>query len=345
MTAIEHPGNELTLPTEESIEQLFAESESVTALIYAFPERLVECFQTGDKDAASSLVNKDSVNRELALSTLSSFRNQVAFRQEAISGTTSIVNFDFLGDTPGPISPEVMKQAGSKHPVKAAEEFNTVFAPHYRHVQGYCGWLLQQEAYWRDLEAVVDLFSDNFDGELLPQQVFGAVQGADLVEEPRQSTIAFIEFCKKWRLQGMGTLDLPVSIQPQLTPTSLYTPNSPPASVTPFLPDIFPLDSKGPLASSLESARIGIKAPHLDEWKAIIAISSRQKKKVDRYARQFCLQHYWRVLLQRYPTQLRKRKSAIEEAFGRYFDVDSTVIRRDAQEMAILIDRSLSTFL
>ena len=67
MTAIEHPGNELTLPTEESIEQLFAESESVTALIYAFPERLVKCFRPVSGDFASSLLNNDSIKRELAL--------------------------------------------------------------------------------------------------------------------------------------------------------------------------------------------------------------------------------------------------------------------------------------
>ena len=146
----------------------------------------------------------------------------------------------------------------------------------YRHAQGYCGWLLQQKAYWQDLRVVVNLFRDHFRDELLPQQVFGALEEAELVEEPRPSTTAFTEFCEKWRLQGMATLDLPVPIQPQLTPTSAYTPKSHPASATPFLPDIFPLDSKGPLASSLESAQSGIHAPHLDEWKAIISISSRQ---------------------------------------------------------------------
>ena len=345
MTAIEHPGNELSLPTEESIEQLFAESESVTALIYVFPERLVECFHTGDKGAAPSLLNKDSVSRELALSTLSSFRNQIAFRQKAISETTSIVNFDFLGDMPGPLTAEWMKRAGSKHPVKAAEEFNAVFAPYYHHVQGYCGWLLQQEEYWRDLKAVVDLFSDNFDGELLPQQVFGAVPGADLVEEPKPSTSALKEFCGKWRLQGMATLDLPVPMQPQLTQTSLYTPNSSPVSVTPFLPDIFPMDPGGAIAGALDNARLGIEAPHLDEWKAMIAIGSRKKQEIYPYARQFCLQHYWRVLLHRYPEQTRKRKPIIDEAFCRYFDVGIAAIRRDRKKIASLIDRDLSTFL
>jgi len=160
MSTTEHLGKELTLPTDESIKQLFVESESAAALVYAFPERLVKCFRTGDKDAAPSLLNEDSVERELALSALAVLPNQVAFRQEAISGTTSIVNYDFLGDVPGQITPEVMELAGSEFPVKAASEFNAVFEPHYRHVQAYCGWLLQQAVYWDDLKAVVNLISE-----------------------------------------------------------------------------------------------------------------------------------------------------------------------------------------
>ena len=345
MNTSAHPGTELSPPTGQSIEQLFGESQVTTSLIYAFPAKLVGCFRAAEDDAAPSLLDQKSIDRELALSNLVNFRNQVAFRQHAPAEATSIVNYRFLGDAPSPITAEYLRLAGSKQPVKAAEEFNAVAEPHFRHVQAYCGWLLQQEAYWHDLKVVINLFSDDFTDNLLPKQVFGAPEGADLVEEPRPSTIAFRSFCEKWRLQGMATLDLPVVMEPQITSTSIYTPNSHPASVTPFLPDIFPMDSKGPLATSLDNARIGIEAPHLEGWKALIAISSRQKKKVHHYARQFCLQHYWRVLLQRYPQQTRKRKSDIEEAFGRYFGVDATTIRSDGQKMANLIDRNLSTFL
>ena len=192
------------------------------------------------------------------------------------------------------------------------------------------------------MKAVVNLFSNDFTGQLLPKQVFGPPKGATFAEEP---DTAFKSFCEKWRLQGMATLDLPIALAPQLTPASFYHPSPYPGSVSPFMPDIFPVNAKGSNALALENSRMSIDAPHLEEWKSLTSTSSRQKKKIGRYARQFCLQHYWRILLQRYPQQLHKRKSAIEEAFGRYFDDNPSTIRRDGQEMAVLIDRPLSNFL
>lgn len=340
-----HPGKACPLPTEESIKQLFVESESTTNLIYVFPKRLVACFRSAEKSFAPSLLDEESVERELELSILMDTHGQVAFRQKLPSAKMSFVKFRFLGDAPGPVTLEYLQKAGSENPEQAVEEINAVFESHYRLAQAYCGWLLQQETYWRDLKTVIGLFGDQFENGMLPQQVFTEPDGAVLVEEEAVAAHAFKTFCEKWRLQGMATLDLPIVIEPQLTPVTLYTPNSHPSSVTPFLPDIFPVSSKGALAMSLEQSRVGIEAPHLDEWKSLIATSSRKKKEIAPYARRFCLQHYWRTLLQRYPKQTRKRKEEIAEAFGRYFGVASRVISRDAQEMAILIDRKLSALL
>ena len=152
MNTSAHPGTELSPPTGQSIEQLFGESQVTTSLIYAFPAKLVGCFRAAEDDAAPSLLDQKSIDRELALSNLVNFRNQVAFRQHALAEATSIVNYRFLGDAPSPITAEYLRLAGSKQPVKAAEEFNAVAEPHFRHVQAYCGWLLQQEAYWHDLK-------------------------------------------------------------------------------------------------------------------------------------------------------------------------------------------------
>ena len=340
-----HPGTRVTLPSDESVRQLFCESEMTPSLIYIFPQRLIECFRTDDNDAGPSLLSQVAVNRELAFTKPTRFHSQVGFRKLKSPSEFSIVNYHYWGDTPGSITPESLRKIGSKYPIKAAEELNAIAEPHFRTAQAYCGWMLQQETYWRDLKSVIGLFGECLAGELLPQQVFSRPKGAKLVEEPHSSTLAFRAFCEKWRLQGMATLDLPIVISPQLTPDTIYSPNSYPGSVTPFLPDIFPVDAKGPKALALENARMRIEAPHLEEWKSLISISSREKKRIDRYARQFNLQHYWRVLLQRYPKQLHRRKSVIEEAFGNYFSVTSRVISRDSQELAILIDRNLSTFL
>ena len=341
----DHPGTPMRLPSLDAVQQLFVESTATTRLIYTFPLRLIECFRTAKHDHGPSLLENQSVERELAFSRPTDGPDQVGFRQESTSGNFSIVNFRFLGDMPGPITADFLRQAGSDHPVAAAEGFNTIFEPFYTISQGYCGWLLQQEAYWRDLDSVLGLFGDSLGDGLLPQQVFTAPEGAKLAEEPDIPTLAYKSFCEKWRLQGMTTLDLPLIIQPQLTAKTIYTPNTHPGSVTPFLPDIFPVDAKGVNAEALENARMNIDSPHLQEWKSLISISSRKRREIGPYARQFRLQHFWRVLKQRYPDQLHRRKAVIEEAFGRYFDVNSRVIGRDSQELDLLIDRSLSTYL
>jgi len=121
MDAAQHPGTAYSLPSEESIKQLFVESEMTTKLIYAFPKRLVECFRTVKKGAAKSLLNPKSVEQELALSKLTDINSYVAFRQELLPAPISLVNFRFLGEPPSPITPEILKLAGSKKPVEAAK--------------------------------------------------------------------------------------------------------------------------------------------------------------------------------------------------------------------------------
>ncbi len=335
------------LPDADAIEALQAESTGETNLIYTFPPRLTGYFRAEENDAAPSLLDFGSATREVAFSGYTCLRNQVAIRRHSPDMSLSLVIFESLDEVPAAISADFLRQAGSERPDQAAKEFNDFATPHYRYSQGYCGWLLQQPEYWQDIESIVGLFGNDLKGELLPQQVFGRPKEAELIEDDddRAATVAFKAFCNKWRLQGLTTLDLPVVVQPQLTASTIYNPKSPPHSVSPHIPDIFSVDAKGPFASVLESSRMGIDAPHLAEWKEIIGIKSRQKKKVDRYARQFSLQHYWGVLLQRYPKQTYKRKVDISEVFGKYFAVNPKAIAKDIQKMSILIDRKLSTFL
>ena len=104
------------------------------------------------------------------------------------------------------------------------------------------------------------------------------------------------------------------------------------------------MEASGPASSALENARMSISASHLDEWKGLVRSESKEKKRVDRYARQFRLQHYWRVVRQRYPKQTYKKKSQLTAIFADYFQVSEAMIRRDSQAMDILLDQPLSTF-
>lgn len=180
-----HPGTRLPLPSRELIEELFTESETATDLIYCLPESLIRCLTSEKHDAAPPLLDQDSIARELRLAEFVHSFDQVAFRHDPTTQTVSVVSFRYLGDSPVPVTSEFMRLAGSKYPEAAAEEFNAVFEPHHLHVQGYCGWLLQQDEYWRDLKAIVGLFGNELTGTLLPQQVFSPPKDAKPVTEKR----------------------------------------------------------------------------------------------------------------------------------------------------------------
>lgn len=356
----------LRLPTSIDIADLFSEAECSSRLVYTLPENLI--YYLSPNTGVVGLLDKACQLRELDFCKLSHPQSWVAFREQAPDSHLTGVKYSRLQELHEAVPPlhlgelrsqlsaairnsgqdpaDQLGEFDAKSTEKSSQEIYDVLSMNHRYCQGYCGWLLQQREYWTDLDHLMERFNDSLINQLLPHQVFTRPTGAELIdnEDEKAAVSGFKAFCIKWRLQGLATLDLPIVVEPQYTATTIYTPNSPANSVSPHIPDIFPMEANGPASSALENARMSISAPHLDEWKSLVRSESKEKKRVDRYARQFRLQHYWRVVRQRYPKQTYRKKSQLTAIFADYFKVSEAMIRRDTQAMDILLDQPLSSF-
>ena len=365
-TANDLPGSPLPLPTSTDIADLFSETENSSRLVYTLPESLI--YFLSPNTGVVGLLDKDCQLRELGLAQLSHPQSWVAFRELESDSHLTGVKYSRLQDLQEAVPPlrlselrsqltEAIRKSGQDpadhlgefdavSTEKSSREIYDVLSMNHRYSQGYCGWLLQQREYWTDLDHLMERFNESLINQLLPHQVFTRPTGAELIDDENEKAAVsgFKAFCFKWRLQGLATLDLPIVVEPQYTATTIYTPNSPANSVSPHIPDIFPMEASGPASSALENARLSISAPHLEDWKNLMSAGSKAKKRVERYSRQFRLQHYWRVVCQRYPKQMHKKKLKLTAVFADFLSVSESMIKRDVQDMAVLLDRPVSNF-
>ena len=136
---------------------------------------------------------------------------------------------------------------------------------------------------------------------------------------------AFEEFFVRWRLLGLAAPYLPVPLQPLMGGDF-------PATVLPqvtraggvfCLPDTFPIPSRDDLRNLLEASIHGSRKPgHLEEWMALICAKNSAKKPLVKYARLFQLQHYWRIVHQRYKESLRGKIDLLKGVMGRFLGVE-----------------------
>jgi hypothetical protein len=101
-----------------------------------------------------------------------------------------------------------------------------------------------------------------------------------------------------------------------------------------YLPDTMPIPSRDQLRGMLEHAlHRGDKPGHLTEWLEIVRADNPARNRMDPFIRYFELQHYWRILNQRHPSAICRKKEKLRNAFGRIFDVGSQQIKRDLADI------------
>lgn len=244
------------------------------------------------------------------------------------------------------VDQQLLRKAGAADPAFAAKKADEFLAHVHQYSQAYVGWLCQQAGFWEEIDSLVREHEQFFGGHGLPNPVFSKPsEASDVPPDDLTPVQQFAALCERWRLQNFVTLDLPQPVEPQLTSYTFYAHSAPRGAVAPHLPDIFPIEAKGMLADSLEASRSSISSPHLDEWKDLISSSSRGKTQIKRYARDFLLQHHWRVLTQRFPSQLQRKRELLYVVFAQFFDVSESQIKRRVGAMDELLERPLSQLL
>ena len=300
-------------------------------LYYALPMTLVELISEPHR----GLLTTDEIRQERKVSDAADRLGCIGF------SARRPVNHSYLKRQIARGLESLLGQLGGvENPDQLAQEFYETLEQNHRFVQGYCGWLVSNSEFLKDLDCQLEK-SPSWQSLGLPQATFGRPHNA---VEPSGSHAEEVRdwrwFCQKWRLQSMETLDLPRPFEPQFTNSSPFTGQMPPGMSAPVIPDIYPIKGKGTIADQIESIRS--RDDHLAEWKSLISSTSRTTKRVDSFGRQFQLQHFWRVLFQRYPNSLSRSRMKLQQLFADYFEVEADSIKRDLKAMQAIISRPLS---
>jgi hypothetical protein len=206
---------------------------------------------------------------------------------------------------------------------------------------GYAGWLMTNRDFQSELDGLVSRYDDQMHrwGTALvgiPVPSFIPAGNLNPTDEEgwKDYDSGILEFCIRWRLQGLAGPRIPIPMRPMMSGQF-------PLSVVPQLmraggvfnwPDTFPLFARDELRDLLASAlqpRPSQSTEHLDGWRSIVAASNRAKNQIPALERRFRLQHFWRLLRERHPLAFPGRLARIEEAFAEYFGMDNSTIKLD----------------
>jgi len=149
---------------------------------------------------------------------------------------------------------------------------------------------------------------------------------------------AVLDFCIRWRLQGLAGPRIPIPMQPLMSgqfPLSIVEQLMRAGGVFNW-PDTYPVFARDELREMLTQAlnTTSQSAEHLIGWHKIVDSSYKAKNQIPALKRRFRFQHFWRLLRQRHPSAFRRRLNRIELAFADYFRVDESTIRLDRQKVA-----------
>lgn len=300
-------------------------------LIYVIPEELVKAIQ----NVLAGVIKDRDRELEIELAREATKRNAIAFR----NGCS--IAFSRLALFPLPVDPDLLQ--GAADPVVAAKEINDVLVEANGWCQAYMGWLLQNQDYRSDISTLAKIGCD-YSSPLgtpppYPEGVDGDYDQLFCAEHRSQVRV----FCRKWRLDGFKTLDLPIPLEPHFV-CSPYNQNSRDGGSTPFIPDIYPIKGRGEVLDRIRASQPTQVPGHLVEWMDLIAPSSKKSPRLTSLARQFRLQHYWRVLHDRYAENLAGKKGRLYQAFAEFFDENEETIRKEVPKLKECLDVPLSVW-
>ena len=145
-----------------------------------------------------------------------------------------------------------------------------------------------------------------------------------------ESTV--LEFCIRWRLQGMAGPRIPVPMRPMMSgqfPLSIVEQLMRSGGVFNW-PDTFPVYARDELRDMLADAlRPSDSTEHLQGWQRIIAPDNKAKNQIQAYERRFRFQHFWRLLRERHPGCFHRRLNRIEEVFAEYLGESLDTVHKD----------------
>ena len=198
-------------------------------------------------------------------------------------------------------------------------------------VKGYLGWLTTSRLFHDEQDALIERTHEVIIPHGFPHP-FPRTSGESLPfqAEPASWGEEWSSFYHRWRLQFLEAPGLPWPIEPQLPRLGPDAHQQEANALNALLPDTIPMGGTGLMAEILEERRQHASDnAHLTEWLEIVSQRNPAKNQIDRYARLFRLQHFWRALHLRYPNELDRNKARMRQAFANWFQVSDDTIKQD----------------
>ena len=208
---------------------------------------------------------------------------------------------------------------------------------------GYAGWLMTNEDFLTELEGLTARFGQQMHhwgtamvGIPVPSNHPANMLNPSDEEGWPEYSSAILDFCVRWRLQGLAGPRIPIPMRPMMSgqfPLSIVEQLMRAGGVFNW-PDTFPLYARDELRDMLADAlRSSGTAEHLLGWRSIIDAQNKAKNQIQGFERRFRLKHFWRLLRERHPDVFPGRLNRIESAFAEYFGVDDSTIRLDRTKL------------
>lgn len=203
----------------------------------------------------------------------------------------------------------------------------------------YCGWLMTNRVFLEEMNGLLRDFGDRMlrwgtsmvglpiSKSMLPGQFNPTGE-----EGWQEYDTAVLEFCVRWRLQGLAGPRIPVPMKPMISgqfPITIVNQLMRAGGVFNW-PDTFPLFAKDVLRDLIADAlQPSSDTQHLEGWHKIIDVRNKAKNQFPSLERRFRLQHFWRLLRQRHPGIFNRRAARIERAFAAFFGVTESSMHAD----------------
>ncbi|WDI41068.1 hypothetical protein [Bremerella sp. P1] len=211
--------------------------------------------------------------------------------------------------------------------------------PFVKALRGYQGWLMTNFDFLEELDKLLlnhgpELELNHFDATLWHTQLH--IEGmqnnhTDSLELP-QPLIELQAFLARWRLSRLAGPYYPIpqgplasGVIPQIMFDQLQS-----SGGFFYLPDTIPIPSRDELRDLITGALTAdAEVDHLAEWKVQISSSNPSKAPIHRYARQFQIQHCWRLLHDRHSNIMKRNKTRLKKLLGDSLGASDSSIKAD----------------
>lgn len=301
---------------------------------YTIPEQLLQKIVLESDEH-----NEEMLQMEIVLSKLS---GDHGFRVGFWNDTPIMCNL--LRTTP--LIPENMEQAESLNGIQINEslaEINKRLLSFSEICCGYSGWLMTNPLFLSELAVLTSELHEQINewgtemvGLPIPSsQPFGRTNPTNN-EGWQEYDSTMLEFCIRWRLQGLVGPRIPIPMQPMMSGTFplIIVKQLMRAGGVFNWPDTFPLFARDELRDLLASAlQLTGSTEHLEEWHSIIAPSNRAKNQIATFERYFRFRHFWLLLRERHPEVFGQRLTRIAQSFADYMGVEVSTISKMRNEI------------